>query len=85
MTPDEAHLLAGIELNKIRSSVIEIERILRVLHQQRHPTPTPPPAVCERCGQTNASWAATCGRCGNTLPGHEALTPEVRAAIDETP
>jgi predicted amidophosphoribosyltransferase len=85
MTPDEAHVAAGIELNKIRGCVQEIERILRVLHKQRHPLPPPPAAVCERCGQTNTSWAATCGRCGQTLPGHEALTPEVRAAIDETP
>jgi hypothetical protein len=63
MTPDEAHLLATAELNKIRSSVIEVERILRVLHLQRHPMPPPPL---------------------DTKPT-EPLSPEVRAAIDETP
>ena len=64
MTPDKAHLLATAELNKIRSSVIEIERILRVLHLQRHPMPPPPPL--------------------DTTPT-PPLSPEVRAAIDETP
>jgi hypothetical protein len=63
MTPDEAHLLATTELQKIRCSVIEIERILRVLHLQRHPMPPPPL---------------------DTTPT-PPLSPEVRAAIDETP
>jgi len=64
MTPDEAHLLATAELQKIRCSVIEIERILRVLHLQRHPMPPLPPL--------------------DTTPT-EPLSPEMRAAIDETP
>jgi len=64
MTPDEAYVAASIELNKIRGCVIEVERILRVLHLQRHPLPPPPPL----------SSAPT-----------EPLSPEERAAIDETP
>lgn len=41
MNYDEAHLLIRQDLNEIRSLVINIERIMRVMHQQRHPVPKP--------------------------------------------
>ena len=36
---DQIHLFLVVELNKIRSSVIESERLVRLIHQDRHPMP----------------------------------------------
>jgi len=41
MNYDEASLLITQDLNRIRSLVINIERIMRVMHQQRHPVSIP--------------------------------------------
>jgi hypothetical protein len=38
---DAIHLMIMGQLNGIRTAVIEIERLMRVMHQVRHPVPKP--------------------------------------------
>ena len=38
---DTIHLMIVGQLNEIRGSIIEIDRLMRVMHQDRHPIPKP--------------------------------------------
>jgi len=69
---DMLHLFLVTECQKIRQSLMEIERMLRVMHAARHPQP-------KHYGPLGEELA------GDLVSAAQRLSPEDRADIDDTP